>query len=729
MAAAVVTLIALGLYVRLAEVHDWTVPLLVVAFEFFAVGAADYSMRELALRGGVLIAGSFVVLVLDWQDASAGVLALLANTALFAILPLAVGRALRNRWLLAGQLRERTEQLRRERDERARRAAGDERTRIARELHDVVAHSVSVMVIQAQGAQRVASVDAGAAREALEAIEGSGRNALHEMRAMIGVMRGPDADPDEAAPGLAALPALVERARTAGLEVELVLAPDVPALPLELDLIAFRIVQEALTNAIKHAGRARATVTIGCHSGTLAIDITDDGGGAGPGAAPDRTGGGHGLVGMRERLALYGGELTAGPRPEGGFRVSATVELIADVRSADRAPAAVAPLKLSWRERGHRVVADPRFELAFGVAVAVMAAADLLTSHHRRGGIVLNVVLAILLGVCVRFRRSHALLYAMATIGLAVLCTAAATDVRQFPLAFYLLLGPAYALAVYEDLPRGLVGLGVLIAGAGTVNLVAWRLATFGDFLFPIAVLVCAFAVGRALWGGRVLAVELEGRNRRLAAEREHRARLAVADERTRIARQLQVVVANEVSEMVVAAELAQRQLDDDLAGAVRAMATIEATGRDALAEMRRILGVLRDAEDVALEPQPGLGAVHGLVERARREGQRVELTVEGEPGPLPASVELAAYRVIEDSLEQRRTFATPREALEIHFSFRERELVLVLSEAVPHTQAATIAIRERVASCHGELSEQAGGDGGRELRITLPTDTAAVFA
>ncbi|MGZ4350047.1 MAG: hypothetical protein ACXVRX_05915 [Solirubrobacteraceae bacterium] len=126
---------------------------------------------------------------------------------------------------------------------------------------------------------------------------------------------------------------------------------------------------------------------------------------------------------------------------------------------------------------------------------------------------------------------------------------------------------------------------------------------------------------------------------------------------------------------------------------------------------------------------QPGLGAVHGLVEQARREGQRVELTVEGEPGPLPASVELAAYRVIEDSLEQRRTFATSRDPLEIHFSFREHELVLVLSEAVPHHPAATIAIRERVAACHGDWSERAGGDGGRELRITLPTDAAAVFA
>src|SRR5262249_35713991 len=157
--------------------------------------------------------------------------------------------------LLARQLRVRTSQLERERDERMRQAAVDERTRIAREPHDVVAHSVSVMVIQAQGAQRVAALDRHSAQEALEAVESSGRDALRELRVMTGVMRGSDAELEASSHGIAQLSVLAERARAAGLTVDLHLPRELPALPLGLDLIAYRVVQEALTNTIKHAGR------------------------------------------------------------------------------------------------------------------------------------------------------------------------------------------------------------------------------------------------------------------------------------------------------------------------------------------------------------------------------------------------------------------------------------------------------------------------------------------
>jgi signal transduction histidine kinase len=143
---------------------------------------------------------------------------------------------------------------------------------------------------------------------------------------------------------------------------------------------------------------------------------------------------------------------------------------------------------------------------------------------------------------------------------------------------------------------------------------------------------------------------------------------------------------------------------------------------------MRRILGVLRDSGAAELEPQPGLGAVQGLVERARREGQRVDLTVQGEPGPLPASVELAAYRVVEETLAQRAGQVTGSDALEIRFVFREHDLLLVLGEE-GRRAPATVAIRERVTACHGELTEDAAAGGSHELRIVLPTDVSAVFA
>src|SRR6185437_16428989 len=137
-AAAAVALVALALYVRLAEVPDWTLPLVVIAAEFFALGLQDWPMRRLLVVGGALVTASFGLLALDPEDSLSSAVTLVANTALVALLPLAVGRVLHNRRLLARELRVRADQLRRERDERAQRAAGDERSRIARELHDVV---------------------------------------------------------------------------------------------------------------------------------------------------------------------------------------------------------------------------------------------------------------------------------------------------------------------------------------------------------------------------------------------------------------------------------------------------------------------------------------------------------------------------------------------------------------------------------------------------------------
>src|SRR5262249_13984672 len=287
----------------------------------------------------------------------------------------------------------------------------------------------------------------------------------------------------------------------------------------------------------------------------------------------------------------------------------------------------------------------------------------------------------------------------------------------------------SYALAVYEDLPRGLAGLGVLIAGVSAVNLVGRRPPTVGDFVFAIAVVACMFAVGRALRGGRLLAAELIRGHRRLATEREHPARLVVGDERTRIARELHVVVANSVSEMVVEAELARRLLDQDPAGATDAMSAIERTGRAALIEMRRILGLLRGSDEARLQPQRGLGALPSLLERARQHGHAVELTVEGEPGPLSASVELAAYRIVEEALASRNGRSGPDETLRILIEFREHDLGLVISDPLAAIGPATVGMRERVALCNGDLSEGRNDAGCEELRIALPTDYTAVFA
>jgi signal transduction histidine kinase len=206
-------------------------------------------------------------------------------------------------------------------ERQAEQAAADERARIARELHDIVAHHLSVVVLQAAGA-RASGKPAGAA---LEKIENSGRQALAEARRLLGVLRDTGQESGFAPQsGIGELDTLADAVRGAGLPVNLVIDGDPGALPEAVNVSAYRIVQEALTNVLKHAGPARADVTIGCAEEAVTIEVTDNGAGAPGNQVPA---GGHGLAGMRERAAVFGGELCAGPRPGGGFAVRAWLPL------------------------------------------------------------------------------------------------------------------------------------------------------------------------------------------------------------------------------------------------------------------------------------------------------------------------------------------------------------------------------------------------------------------
>ena len=218
---------------------------------------------------------------------------------------------------VVGDRERRVEVAERERDVAAREAVVEERARIARELHDVIAHHVSMMVVQA-GAERRVLGDANAStREVLETVEHTGRSALTEMRRLLGMLRDDVNEPLAPQPGLGDVPTLVEQLREAGLPIELRIHGDARELPLGIELSAYRIVQEALTNALKHAGGAQATVRIRYGTESLELEIADDG----AGRAALATGGGHGLVGMRERVALYGGRFDASHNPAGGFAV------------------------------------------------------------------------------------------------------------------------------------------------------------------------------------------------------------------------------------------------------------------------------------------------------------------------------------------------------------------------------------------------------------------------
>lgn len=243
-----------------------------------------------------------------------------------------VGRSLRLRRAYLDELEARARRLERAREADSRAARAEERSRIARELHDVVAHHVSVMTVQAGAARRILQRDPEAVLDALTTIEQMGRTALGEMRRLVGVLRT-EAEPVRSElspqPGVHDVSGLVEQLRETGMQVRLWIEGESRALSPGVDLAAFRLVQEALTNTLKHAGpQAQAWVRIQYADRQLEIEVEDDGRGLVAGLGrPSGDGNGHGLVGMRERVALYGGDLRIGPRSGGGFEVRARFPL------------------------------------------------------------------------------------------------------------------------------------------------------------------------------------------------------------------------------------------------------------------------------------------------------------------------------------------------------------------------------------------------------------------
>jgi signal transduction histidine kinase len=256
---------------------------------------------------------------------------LISNTIIF-VTAWVLGDNLQTRRRYVAELELKAERLERDRAEDAKHAVAEERSRIARELHDVVAHNVSVMVVQAGGARRTLDRDPARAREVIESIEATGRQALTEMRRLLGVLRADDEATDARAPqpGVSRLDDLVDNVRSAGLPVEVRIEGDPVELTASVDLSAYRIVQEALTNALKHAGPASAEVLLRYGRTDLQVTVRDNGRGSAAALAHASGNGaatGHGLAGMRERVSLFGGDLRAGPLRGGGYQVVATLPI------------------------------------------------------------------------------------------------------------------------------------------------------------------------------------------------------------------------------------------------------------------------------------------------------------------------------------------------------------------------------------------------------------------
>ena len=256
-----------------------------------------------------------------------------SNTLLIAAAWL-LGHFVGVRRLYVLQLEDRTAELEQAREELARRAVVEERLRLARELHDVVAHAMSVIAVQSGVGAHVANTQPKEAARALGAIEATSRAALEELRRLLGVLRQADEPRGDLAPvpGLADLEGLLAEVTKAGLAVKLQVNGTRPPLPARVDLSAYRIVQEALTNVVKHAGPACAQVVVGYGDQDVTVEVIDDGRGAMAPVGDGRMGTGHGLIGMRERVQAFGGDLEVGPRSGGGFRVAARLPLAADRR-------------------------------------------------------------------------------------------------------------------------------------------------------------------------------------------------------------------------------------------------------------------------------------------------------------------------------------------------------------------------------------------------------------
>jgi signal transduction histidine kinase len=290
----------------------------------YSVAAYEVGVRRLffLVVAGLGFVAGFVVFGVTGNPRSFAI----TVPSVFFVAAWLIGDYLRTRRAYVAQLEERAARLERERDQDRRLAADEERTRIARELHDVVAHDVSVIAIQAGAARAVQATRPEAAAEALRLIETTARETLIELNRLLGVLRGSNGATADRRPqpGIDQLASLVEELRAAGLEVDARIDGEARPLPPAVDLSAYRIVQEATTNVLKHARARRVDIRVHYAETMLSLDVRDDGAGAGGDPASSS---GHGLIGMHERVALFGGELRAGRNPAGGFSVHARLPI------------------------------------------------------------------------------------------------------------------------------------------------------------------------------------------------------------------------------------------------------------------------------------------------------------------------------------------------------------------------------------------------------------------
>ena len=581
--SAVAALVGLVTYVRVTHDPTLAAPPVAVVLTFYTLGrcaAPRHRRLRLVLAAGLGLAATSAVSAQLKQSPGSAALSWLVTV----LAPLTIGVLVARRSRLSRRLATVAEQLRAEQNLNNAQARTEERNRIARDLHDVVAHCVSVMVVQAGAARLVAAHNPADADKALAVIGSCGRDAMVDLRRIVGVLRRTD-DPDFGrGAGLADLGRLTASVEAAGVPTEVHLCGGTN-LPPAVDLVAYRVVQEALTNVIKHAGAgATASVDVQVGPDAVAVEVINTNDAARPQAAPS----GHGLIGMTERVTAYGGDLRVGPEPGGDFGVRAqipfhtTYRSEADVTVVSRRQAMPPSQWISRRVANATVV-------AFWLAVMEIEAA---TSSARRGPWLLNVAAVAAMALAAGWRRRYPLLFLAVVGGLAVALSGGLTSLdRSTFTGVYGLAIPLFTVGAWEPRSKAVAGMGLWAAGASGAAVLHGNAA--GNLAGAVVIGIVVWSAGRVWRAQLLLNADLTETTARLAAERDLHARLAVRSERTRIARDLHGPVAHGVITMVVQAEAARKLLHQP--GEVEiAIREIEQSGRDALTQLRRILGVLR---------------------------------------------------------------------------------------------------------------------------------------
>jgi signal transduction histidine kinase len=562
---------------------------------YYSAGARGSSRRQLVQLTALVVYGIAACVVVAANLGSLTVSTVAVHALPLVLAPALAGVLVSRQRSLVGRLAGATEQLRAGEETRLAVARTRERNRVARELHDVVAHGVSVMVVQAGVARITAHDEPDVARVALAEVIGAGRTALTELRQILGMMdsAAPVAGP---ASGVGRIVALVELRQAAGLPVRISVTGSDFALPAQVDAALYRLVQEALTNVVKHAGSAVTDVTVAIELAEVRVRVRNAA--AGPDFVSVTEGSGQGLDGMRERVQSAHGRLWYGPQPDGGWEVRAQFTLSpagGPDGDEDARPAAGRAWPGAGRAAGRLGQAGPWAVTA--VTLAVLCA-DACLSGDRRGPLALNLVLVAGMALVLPWWRRFPLLFLVAVNLMALpLSNGLASIDNPTVVSTYVFTVPLWAVAYWSAAPAAVTGLALTVAfDAGTG--LYWQLGA--SSIVPNVVLtVVLWIAGRAVRRQRLMAADVSRARALLEAEQRDREELAVWDERGRMVARLDSLVASEVSAMIETAESVRDQLGSAAASAGTAsIAEVEQAGRQGLARLREILGLLRAEYD-----------------------------------------------------------------------------------------------------------------------------------